>query len=76
MKTAKNDSPIEVALQHVETLMHQYGLKIEHNGCSGLVVSCKDMPDMSFEIRDTDNGSYGFELPRMLESEKLVLQHS
>jgi hypothetical protein len=70
MKSYKDNSKIEQALQKVEALMQELGVKIENTGY-GIEVSCGDE---SGYIVDTEMSMARCQsLPRFTEGEKIIL---
>jgi hypothetical protein len=70
MQSYKDTSKIEQALQKVEALMNELGLKIENTGY-GIEVTCGDETGY---IADTEMSMSRCQtLPRFTEGEKIIL---
>jgi len=70
MQVFKQESKLEQAVQEVEVLMDKLGLKLSCN--DGMVFTLKDNK-WAAAVKDTESGEQGWELPRVFDSEKLVL---
>jgi len=71
MKWYKSDSEIEQALKEVEEFMRKKGISIQSGGT--LWVNFKDKEARLMDIEDTSDPSDSFAIPRMFESEKLMV---
>jgi len=69
MKIFKEDSKIEIALQKVEILMNELGLKID---CGGEITVRLHQHEQEGRIMYLDTREISQQLPRIVDSERLV----
>ena len=70
MKVVKPDAPPEKALQELEDVLQKHKMQITH-GYRGFEVS---FGGQSYELRDIEMYEGSQSLPRMVDSERMVLQ--
>ena len=76
IKIAKPQHPCEVTLQEIESILEKNNMRIVMApGGLAMVHYPENKPNTShrFTISDTENGQLSRSLPRMIDSERLVL---
>ncbi len=73
MKVYKEDSPIEIAVQKVEALMQQLGLRID-GGYLSVSFKQPNLLEQNADIMDVESKERMTAFPRFTDSERLVFE--